>query len=249
MKIDTSIQNSYTQLSSAKRINSAADDPAGLAISQKMISQVKGYDKGTDNALAARDLTRTAEDSLSSISDSLQRIRELAVQASNGTYSASDKQMAQDEINQLKTSINDTARNTEFNTLKVLDGSFSNKTLATSPSGTGQTMSIENSSLESLGIDQFDVTQPFDIADIDKAISQVNDSRSKLGATSNRLDSTVNSNTVASTSITRSEDQISGADMAKTLMDLKTQQIKQQMQIYSQKNMASQMGNTLNLLT
>lgn len=248
MKIDNSIQNSYIQLSSAKRINSAADDPAGLAISQKLIAQVKGYDKGTDNALAGKDLARTAEGSLSSINDSLQRIRELAVQASNGTYSADDKQMVQEEINQLKSSISDTARNTEFNTIKVLDGSFSNKALATSPSGTGQIMSIQNTSLESLGIEQFDVTQPFDIADIDNAISKVSDSRSNLGATSNGLDSTINSNNVAATNLSSSESQISGADMAKAIMDLKAQQIKQQVQIYTQKSMANQSGNTLDLL-
>jgi len=248
MKIDNSIQNTYTQLSSAKRINSAADDPAGLAISQKLVAQVKGYDKGTDNALAGKDLARTAESSLSSINDSLQRIRDLAVQASNGTYSADDKQMVQDEINQLKSSISDTARNTEFNTIKVLDGSFSNKTLATSPSGTGQIMSIQNTSLESLGIEQFDVTQPFDIADIDNAISKVSDSSSQLGATSNGLDSTINSNNIAAANLSSSESQITGADMAKTIMDLKAQQIKQQVQIYTQKSMADQAGNTLNLL-
>lgn len=248
MKINDSIQNSYTQLSTAKRINSAADDPAGLAIAQKMTAQIKGYDKGTDNASAAKDLTNTADGALSSINDSLQRIRELAVQASSGTYTADDKQNIQKEITQLKSSISETAKNTEFNTLKVLDGSFADKTIATNPSGTGRTMTIENSSLEALGINNFDVTKDFNLADIDAASKMVSESRGNVGATSNSLDRTVASNTTAAANLTSAEDQISGADIAKTLTNLKTQQIKQQVQIYAQQNKASQSANIVDLL-
>lgn len=249
MKINNSMDNSYMRLASAKRINQAADDPAGLAIAQKLTAQIKGYDKGTDNALTAKDLANTAEGSLSGINDSLQRIRELAVQASNGTNTADDKRMIQDEISQLKNSIGDAAKNTEFNTMKVLDGSFADKTIATDPSGTGRTMTIQNTSLETLGIDGFDVTQDFDIADIDNAITKVSESRSNLGATVNSLDHTVASNNNAAANLTRADSQISDADMAKTMMDLKNQQIKQQIQIYAQQNKAAQGNSVLNLLT
>ena len=102
MRIDNSIQNTYAQLSSMKRINSAADDAAGLAISQKLLSQIGGYDAASSNAQSMSDLANTADGTLSSIDDSLQRIRELAVQASNGTYTSEDKKMMQNEIDQLK---------------------------------------------------------------------------------------------------------------------------------------------------
>lgn len=248
MKINDSIQNSYTQLSTAKRINSASDDPAGLAIAEKMTAQIKGYDKGTDNALTAKDLSNTAEGALSSVNDSLQRIRELAVQASNGTYTADDKQAIQKEINQLKGAISESSKNTEFNTLKVLDGSFANKTIVTNPSGNGRQMTIENTSLEALGINDFDVTKNFNIDDIDAAAKMVSESRASLGATSNSLDRTVASNTTAANNLNSAESQISGADIAKTLTDLKTQQIKQQVQIYAQQSKTNQGSNIVDML-
>lgn len=249
MKIDTTIQNSYSQLSSGKRINSAADDPAGLSISQQMTAQVKGYDAGTANVQTAKDLTTTAGDALGSINDQLQRMRELAVQASNGIYTAEDKVGIQQEIDQLKTSINSVGKGTEFNTIKLLDGSFSDKNVASGPSGTGKTMSIQNSSLESLGIADFDVTKTFDIATIDSAITKVSDSRASLGATSNALDAQVNINETASYNLSASESQISSADIAKTASDLKQQQMLQQVQVYAQKMKMSQGAGVLNLLT
>jgi len=249
MNIDTAIQNSFAQLSSGKRINSAADDPAGLATSEGLTSQINGYAQVSDNALSAKDLAGTAEGSLSSINDSLQRMRDLAVQASSGTNSADDRKLIQNEIDQLKSSISDAAKNTDFNTIKVLDGSFSNKGVASNPSGTGRTMTIQNSSLETLGIDKFDVTQPFDISTIDNAINQVSDSRSNLGATSNSLSYEASVNDTAAENLSSSESRISDADMAKTITDLKTQQLQQQIQIYAQKTKMDQGSSVLNLLT
>jgi flagellin len=248
MRIDSSIQQNFSQLSTGKRINSASNDPAGLAISNKLTAQVNGYDKGTENALASQDLSKTAEGALSSINDSLLRIRELAVQASSGTYSNDDKKIIQNEITQLKEGIQETARGTEFNTLKLLDGSFTDKAIASSPSGTGSTMTIKNTSLETLGIDNFDVTTNFNIEDIDNAISQVSESRANLGAVSNALDSQINSNNISSLNLRRSEDQISSADMAKTITDMKSLQFRQQIQIYAQQNQMNQSSSVLNLL-
>lgn len=243
MKIDNNIQQSLAQLSSGKRINSASDDPSGLAISQKMTAQINGYDQATSNALSAKELSNTAEGALSSIEDSLLRIRELAVQASNGTYTAADRKLMQVEISQLKDGIQETTRNTEFNTIKLLDGSFTNRNMASGPSGTGTPMTIKNTSLETLGIDQFDVTQNFDISDIDNAIAQVSDSRSSLGAMSNRLDHQVNANNIMSSNLSSAEDKISNADFAKTITELKTQLLLQNVQIYAQnKKMDQSMG-------
>ena len=165
-----SISKSYEQLSSMKKINSAADNAAGLAIVEKMNSQTNGYDVGNSNGKAGQDLIKTAEGGLASIQDNLQRIRELAVQASNGIYAPEDKEAIQKEVEQLKQGIQDAARGTEFNTLKLLDGSMADMDLALNPDGTGMEIQMYNSTLESLGIADFDVTGSFSIEDIDKAI-------------------------------------------------------------------------------
>lgn len=248
MKIDNAIQTSYSRLSAGRRVNSASDDPSGLAASQKLLAQANGMAKGSDNAQTAKDLTSTADSALSSISDSLQRIRELATQAASGTYSADDRKMVQAEINQLKESIGETAKNTEFNTIKVLDGSFSDKTIAVGANGKGQTMSIKNTSLEALGIDKFDVTKPFDVSDIDNAITKVSDSRANLGASANRLEATVQNNQNAMGNARGAEDRIAGADIAKTVTDMRTQQMRQQVQLYAQQNKMQQGSSVLNLL-
>lgn len=107
---------SYQQMSSGKKINTAADDAAGLAIAQKLLSQSNSLNKATDNAATFQDMTKIADGALGSISDSLQRIRELGLQASNGLYTDSDKAAIQSEIDQLKQHISDTASQTQFNT-------------------------------------------------------------------------------------------------------------------------------------
>ena len=248
MRIESSIQNMYNQLSTGKRINSAANDPAGLAISNKLTAQINGYDRATENTLTSKDLATTAEGALSSVNDNLQRMRDLAVQASNGTLTADDRKIIQTEINQLKEGIQQTVRDTEFNTMKLLDGSFSDKTIASNPSGTGSTMTIKNTSLETLGIADFDVTKDFSIADIDKAMEQVSDSRSNLGALSNSIDHMTNANNTTALNLRRSEDQISSTNMAKAISELRTTQLLQQVQIYAQQQKMGQSASVLNLL-
>lgn len=243
MKIDNTLSNSIQQLSSAKRINSAADDPSGLVISSKMTSQIRGLEKETNNVLTSKDLAKTAEGGLNSIGENLQRIRDLAVQASNGTNTADDKKSIQAEISQLKNNIQDAAKSTEFNTIKVLDGSFTDKNL-----GTGSPMTIKNTSLETLGVDQFDVTQNFDISTIDKAIAQVNDSKSSLGSFSNQVDRQVSANNIASENLVKAEDQISNANIEKTVSELKKLQLLQNVQIYTQQVKSDQSSSTLNVL-
>jgi flagellin len=248
MMIDNSIQNSYQRLSSGKRINSAADDPAGLAISQSLKAQSNGLNQGINNGLSGYDAANTADGALGSINDSLQRIRALAVQASNGTLAGGDKQAIQDEINQLKGSISDTAKNTSFNTQKVLDGTFTDKNIATNPQGTGMKMTIQNTSLSSLGIDNFDVTGSFDISNIDNAISKVSDSRSSIGATSNGIMYAADADAIAQSGAQQAGSGIEDQDMAAGVSDLKTQMLLQKIQIYAQKQMMSQKASSINLL-
>ncbi|ATA61435.1 Flagellin [Geobacillus stearothermophilus] len=126
------------KLSSGLRINRAGDDAAGLAISEKMRGQIRGLEQASRNAQDAISMIQTAEGALNETHSMLQRMRELVVQANNGTNNSDDLQAIQDEINQLKTEITDLANRTEFNTKKLLNGSFGVK-LGSSSTATGLT--------------------------------------------------------------------------------------------------------------
>ncbi|HRJ23405.1 MAG TPA: flagellin [Thauera sp.] len=123
-----SLATSLQRLSSGLRINSAKDDAAGLAISERMTSQIRGQDQARRNANDGISLAQTAEGALQSAGDILQRVRELAVQSANATNSASDRQALNAEVNQLTSELDRLAKSTEFNGRKLLDGSFSTAT-------------------------------------------------------------------------------------------------------------------------
>src|SRR3954467_11963830 len=118
----SSTSKSLEKLSSGLRINKAADDAAGLAISEKMRSQIRGLDMAERNTLDAISLIQTGEGALGEVHSVLQRMRELSVQASNGTLAAEDKTAIQSEITQLIAEVNRIAGNTEFNNKNLLDG-------------------------------------------------------------------------------------------------------------------------------
>ena len=143
-----STYRNYQALSSGKRVNSAADDAAGLAISQKLQSQSNGYDVGYRNAGTSQDMLKTADGALGSITDNLQRIRELSVQAANGLYTDADRGAIQKEIDQLKQSISDTASQTQFNTKNLLDGTMGNSHVAAGPNGNGMEIQMPNATLK-----------------------------------------------------------------------------------------------------
>ena len=135
------LQTALQRLSSGLRINSAKDDAAGLAISERMTSQIRGLDQATRNANDGISLVQTAEGAVSGMSDNLQRLRELSLQASNATNSAADRQMIQTEVSQLVTEIDRVASMTEFNGMKLLDGSFASKAFQVG-ANTNQTISV-----------------------------------------------------------------------------------------------------------
>lgn len=247
----TSINNiskSYEQLSSMKQINSAADNAAGLAIVQKMESQTNGYDVGNSNGKTGQDLLKVADGGLASITDNLQRIRELAVQASNGIYAPEDKQAIQYEIEGLKQGIQDAAKGTEFNTLKLLDGSMADLNLALNPDGTGMEIQMANSTLESLGIADFDVTGNFDIADIDKAIDKVSEARGNLGASYNALEHATNYSALASENLTAASSRIEDLDVEKAISDMKKQEVLDGYNLFVQRVKMQQEQQQLNVL-
>ena len=216
------LQMEMLRMSTARKINSASDNPAGLSISENLLSQSNGYSAANRNAQDAQSASNVAEGGLSGIDDSLQRIRELSVQASNGTYSDDDKASIQDEIEQLKYSIKDQVKGTEFNTIKMLDNT-SDINLATNPSGTGMSMKMVDTSLETLGIADFDVTKNFSIDSIDNAISKVTNSRTNFGVTNNRLDSVISSNEITNHNLIASMSKITDTDFGKVATDYNTQ--------------------------
>lgn len=116
------LNKSLEKLSSGLRINKAADDVAGMAISQKMRTQVQGLKQANNNAMDGISMIQTAEGSLNEVHDMLQRMRELSIQAANGTYGTDDREQIQKEIDHLISEINTTSRNTEFNTMPLLNG-------------------------------------------------------------------------------------------------------------------------------
>src|SRR5579862_3020122 len=121
--VSADFSKAVQQLSSGLRINSAADDAAGLSISEKLQTQINGFDQGSRNAQDAISMIQTGESALNTVQDILQRMRELSVQASNDTYTATDRQNIQSEVNQLISEIDRISSQTDFNTKKLLDGS------------------------------------------------------------------------------------------------------------------------------
>ena len=215
-----SIDRNYRNLSSGYKINSAADDAAGLSISEKIKNQ---------------------KNALSSMYDSLSRIRELGLQASNSAiYSKDELSMMQAEIDQLKQGITDIARNTQFNGLKLLDGSMATMELATNPSGVGHEMELVNVTLEELGIADFDVTKKFDIRDIDNALKKVTSAQSSIGAQSNRLAYTIMNNQNTSYNLESAFSSLRDTDMAEEMSDLHKNQILEQVRLNMQKKRMEQ---------
>ncbi len=243
-----SLYNNYQSLSSGKKINSAADDAAGLAIAEKLESQVNGYDTANKNVGTAQDMINIADGALGSITDSLQRMRELSIQASNDLYTDSDKQAIQDEIDQLKQSISDVANQTQFNTMNLLDGSKTDFKVVTGPTGTDVDVTMPDSTLEQLGIADYDVTGDFDLSKIDAAIETVNSARSKLGAQSNGLDHIMAYNELASYNTMASQSRIEDLDYAKGISEMKKKELMNTFSLMMQrKKMENENGRVIKL--
>jgi len=216
-KTNDALQATMQKLSSGKRINSASDDAAGLAIATRMSSQITGMDTATRNANDGVSLLQTAESAMGSVSDILQRMRELAVQADNGTYSSGDKTNLQAEFSQLTKEIDHIATNTSFNGVKLLDGSTASVTLHISDAAS-DTMGIDlqNMSTASLSIGSLDISSDAQgaLTAIDTALDTVSTGRATLGSYQNRLGFTVDNLSTASTNLTSARSRIEDADMA-----------------------------------
>jgi len=239
---------SYQQLASGKKINSSADDAAGLSIAQKMQVQENGYDVGQENAKHSQSMINIADGAMSSIADYLQRMKELSVRASNGLFGASDKAIFQEEIEQLKQGIADVAGVTQYNEMKLLDGSASSSHVASNPDGSGLNMNMANATLEALGIADYDVTKDFDMSVLDSALSKISSSRGSLGATSNRLDYTINYNAIASNNMTASRSRIEDTDYATAISEKKKEDLLTQYRMMMKKKQMESADGIVKLL-
>lgn len=238
--IQNNIQSASRRLASGRRINSAADDAAGLAIAQRLEAQIRGLNQGTRNALDFDSALITAEGGLSTVTDSLIRIRELAIQAGSDVLNNSNRALLQAEIDQHLAQIDSTGRDLQFNTRPLLDGSFVNMNVQVGANA-GQMIgtSIDEISAVALGIDNFSVMggpQNIDLAAIDNAIGMVVSNRGSIGATQNRIEHIVNNNTTASINMSAARSRIEDADMALEMMRLHQARILEQMQIFNARN-------------
>ena len=237
----------YPKLSSGKRINKAADDASGLAIGQKMRRQENGLTVGAQNVQDSMGALNVADGAMDGMMDYLQRIRELGLRAMNGLYSDSDKASIQTEIDQLKDGIQKLAKNTSFNEQTLLDGSMADMHIASNPDGSGMEIGLENTTLEALGIADFDVTGKFDLSVIDKAMDKIAGARSNAGAMTNRLEHTYNYNMAASEEMTRSRSRIEDLDMPVAISEKKKQDLLMQYQNLMLRNKMNQKGMVMRL--
>ena len=232
------LSKSTEKLSSGYKINRAGDDAAGLSISEKMRSQIRGLNKASSNAQDGISLIQVAEGALNETHSILQRMNELATQAANDTNTSTDRTALQQEVNQLTSEINRIQSTTQFNTMNLLDGTFKNKNLQVgSLSGQSIGISISNMNAQSLGVSGLKVSSFGQAGDamskIQAAIDTVSTQRSKLGALQNRLEHTINNLDTTAENTQSAESRIRDTDMAAEMVQ------------YSKNNILSQAGQSM----
>jgi flagellin len=238
MMTGLSLTKSVERLSSGLRINRASDDAAGLSISEKLRAQIRGLAQAQRNAQDGISMIQTGEGSMAEIHDMLQRMRELAVEASNDTLSASDRTAVNTEIQALRAEIDSVGNRTQFNGKTLLDGSVVAANIQIGPNAT-DTLSVTFSDVRiaALGLtatlDNFNTTQSVANAQamlsaVDAGIDSVSAARSTLGAYQNRLEHTVNNLGVAYENTVASESRIRDADFAEETVNFTKAQILQQ---------------------
>jgi flagellin len=240
--IITDAQSKSTEkLSSGYKINRAADDAAGLAISEKMRSQIRGLDRASLNAQDGISAIQTAEGALNEVHSMLQRMNELATQAANDTNTSSDRSKIAEELTALGSEIDRVATTTQFNTQNLLDGSFKEKDLQVGAlSGQVIQIDIDEMKLSSIGIENADLSDVKDntkagnvMSKVQSAIDKVSTQRSKLGALQNRLEHTIRNLDTTSENTSAAESRIRDTDMAKEMVT------------YSKNNILAQAGQAM----
>ena len=255
------LDTAFERLSSGFRINSAADDAAGLQITDRMTSQIQGLNQAVRNANDGISLAQTAEGAMAETTTALQRIRTLAIQSQNGINSSADRLALQKEVSALRTEISRIATTTQFAGVNVLTGSFSARFLV--GANAGQTISVNLSSqaltragvngfsATGLGITTDDVLSETNasglLASVDSAISAIGGIRADLGALQNRFQSTIRNLSNISENVSAARSRIKDTDFATETAELTRNQILQQASttILSQANQRPQAALSL----
>lgn len=236
----TNLGKSTEKLSSGYRINRAGDDAAGLSISEKMRGQIRGLDQASSNAQDGISLIQTAEGALSETQSILQRMRELTVQASTDTNVTVDRNAIKSEIVALTSEVDRIAGQTEFNSMKLLDGKFSGKKIQVGAnSGQKIQFSISAMNASGLGIKSVQASvKSFsgatkNIGKVQSALDKISNQRSALGALQNRLEHTIANADNTSENLQAAESRIRDTDMAKEMVK------------YSKNNILSQAAQSM----
>jgi len=231
------LQSNYQRLASGLRVAVAADDAAGLAISERMRSQIRSYGVAARNALDGVSLAQSAEGALNEVSGILNRLRELGMQSANGTLSTSDRQTLNTEFSQLLEEIDRISSTTVFNGINLLDGSASAGIpiqigIGDSASNDVISIPLDGTSVADMGLTSTDVLSisnaQASLSDIDAAIESVNTARGVLGSQQNRMQSALRSIQVQRENLTASESRIRDVDVAEETADLTRNSIMQQ---------------------
>lgn len=236
--VTEAMSKSTEKLSSGYKINRAADDAAGLSISEKLRSQIRGLDKAASNSQDGISLIQVAEGALNETHSILQRMNELATQAANDTNTSSDRTAVQKEIDALTSELSRIASTTQFNTMNLLSGSFTGKNLQVGAlEGQKISISISTMNAKALGVASLKVSS-FGKAGsamtlIQKAISKVSTQRSALGALQNRLEHTIANLDTTSENTSAAESRIRDVDMAEEMVE------------YSKNNILAQAGQSM----
>ena len=227
-----SMSKAMEQLSTGKRINTAADDAAGLAIANKMTAQVRGLNQGIRNANDAISMIQTAEGATNEVTAMLQRMRELAVQAVNGTNTAADRTALQAEFAELQSEITRISDNTEWNGTKIMDGTTTAVAYQVG-ANSGQTITVTFKDMDAItgvasAVTTISVTTSTAISQLDTALAAIDSFRGDLGAKINRLTYASDNLTNVATNTSASRSRILDTDYAKATTDLARTQIIQQ---------------------
>ncbi|MFL6587660.1 MAG: flagellin [Luteimonas sp.] len=246
------LATSLQRLSSGLRINSAKDDAAGLAIAQRMTTQIRGMDQAARNANDGISLAQTAEGALGSIGDNLQRIRELTVQSSSDTVSADDRAAIQKEVTALSAEITRVVTNSEFNGQKLLNSATAFSIQVGANGDADNQIAINTVDMTAVSAAVYTLTDAGAsqglLTAIDANLKLVNDGRADLGAIQNRFTSVISNLSVGSENLSAARSRIQDADFAKESAALTRNQILQQAgtAMLAQANQSSQ--NVLSLI-
>ncbi|MFN0244932.1 MAG: flagellin [Planctomycetota bacterium] len=246
------LQANYAKLSSGLRIANAADDAAGLGISERMRSQIRSFGAAARNAQDGISLVQTAEGALNESSNILNRMRELAIQASNGTLSSADRDTINTEVSALIEELDRISDTASFNGVNLLDGSSSTASIQVGVNdGDVIDIGLQDTTTATLGVDSVTTdtaTNASDaLADIDAAIETLNTARGSLGAVQNRLTSAYTSIQNARENLSAAESRIRDVDVAQETADLTRNSIMQQaaVSVLSQANVQPQLALSL----